>query len=907
MSDTKGQMSIFLAVVTVIIIGLMAFVINVGIFVKAKINLQNAVDAAAYSGAAVQARQLTNIAYMNWAMRNIYKEWMFKYYVLGQLGNRNTKAPFNGGGRMDFRLPSLRSELDRVGVNDPSVFNEAIYKKNDPWNIPSVCIEYAGRTPICDTYSQPGLPKFSLTGMPGTDEIFRTFTDLLSSDKAKNCSERTKLNFLSLVQWTYGVGTGGGGVPSGNAPAIAFDRVGAFPLALEAAMRVRNLERIVNEAPKKSVTAQSIGGLEGNEVPIHERTVKAFWAGYRNLNMSPDGEPNNLKETFTLSELTPRKKPMLASSSNLSGYLIRDGVVDGKHYLDLQLMLVNYAVFFNLLASRNTTDPNASINVSTASGATHSVSACGVRKTAIPVPGYPLGFVKNPRILTYYAVKGEALFTGLMSPFVWPIRMVAYAAAKPFGGRIGPHLFKIDDGGKYLKPRGEISASFLIGLKAITAVRGSNAATGSHPIPVGDNFWLTGIGDEVVGGAPGSAPGRSVKFAIPNMPYNFVPTANPNGFTFNPPGATFQVAEEYPSPVSQPPDSKESAGLYAEGQFKAFKSPTLRGNAVGAAQTREGIAHALKPQHYEAANYLIPSLEDHNKAAGIWSIGPLAVPLSAGEGSGDTRRFRIEIYAPLFGPGLLYSGPDDLTSTLENYFSENEPAIMVYLAALKRIAVYMAGADPTVYMDAAKSIHIAAEEVLSRDAAHIEGIVNDGSNIPDNTCESVAGKFTYLYLGRPGRRASSDRSQCLQPLKESLVKHWEESLGRPRFANYFQLDWYVLPEGVDEKGEGIGRFMSGYMPGELQGATNDEEANENSGFELVSEEKSHRRNHYSVKFVPLKSLLVGSDASSYEKGTLFSLLGEGMDSLPTSPDDLPRIYFKNELEEGVEIEKDVEH
>ena len=37
-----------------------AFVINVGLFVKAKINLQNATDASAFEGAAVQARQMTD-------------------------------------------------------------------------------------------------------------------------------------------------------------------------------------------------------------------------------------------------------------------------------------------------------------------------------------------------------------------------------------------------------------------------------------------------------------------------------------------------------------------------------------------------------------------------------------------------------------------------------------------------------------------------------------------------------------------------------------------------------------------------------------------------------------------------------------------------------------------------------
>ena len=77
-----GQVSVFLGMSLLVIISLLAFVINVGLFVKAKINLQNAVDAAAYAGAAAQARQLTNIGYLNYELRNNYKEWLFKYYVV---------------------------------------------------------------------------------------------------------------------------------------------------------------------------------------------------------------------------------------------------------------------------------------------------------------------------------------------------------------------------------------------------------------------------------------------------------------------------------------------------------------------------------------------------------------------------------------------------------------------------------------------------------------------------------------------------------------------------------------------------------------------------------------------------------------------------------------------------------
>ena len=136
-NSQRGQISIFFSASLVVFISVIAFVINVGLFVKAKINLQNATDASAFAGAAVQARQLTKIAYLNWEMRNIYKEWMYKYYVVGSLntpmvettGSGNACA--NGKTCMDFRLAADKDALSgRVTA--------------DPYNFPAVCIHIAG-------------------------------------------------------------------------------------------------------------------------------------------------------------------------------------------------------------------------------------------------------------------------------------------------------------------------------------------------------------------------------------------------------------------------------------------------------------------------------------------------------------------------------------------------------------------------------------------------------------------------------------------------------------------------------------------------------------------------------------------------------------------------------------------
>src|ERR1700741_2233855 len=64
-----------------------AFVINTGMLVNARINIQNAADLAAYAGAAVQARQLTHISYLNYEMRRQWKKFLFRVYVIGNMAH----------------------------------------------------------------------------------------------------------------------------------------------------------------------------------------------------------------------------------------------------------------------------------------------------------------------------------------------------------------------------------------------------------------------------------------------------------------------------------------------------------------------------------------------------------------------------------------------------------------------------------------------------------------------------------------------------------------------------------------------------------------------------------------------------------------------------------------------------
>src|SRR3954462_598408 len=122
-SNQRGQASIMIAIMMLTFTMFFAFVVNTGMLVNAKINLQNAADLAAYSGAATQARQLNSISFLNYEMRRQYKKFLFRYYVVGTLNYKN--FPTSGGGRSPRDWTTSKERVN--------------------WNVPVVCVSLFAR------------------------------------------------------------------------------------------------------------------------------------------------------------------------------------------------------------------------------------------------------------------------------------------------------------------------------------------------------------------------------------------------------------------------------------------------------------------------------------------------------------------------------------------------------------------------------------------------------------------------------------------------------------------------------------------------------------------------------------------------------------------------------------------
>jgi hypothetical protein len=121
----NGQILVLMAMLSTTLIIMFGMVVSVGHLVEAKMNLQNAVDLAAMSGASWQARFLNHIAMVNYRMRQNYKFVLYDLYV--------TESRFNEGFQQSVERSPISGPFDRIDNNRP-VFG--------------ICQQARGYTPI---------------------------------------------------------------------------------------------------------------------------------------------------------------------------------------------------------------------------------------------------------------------------------------------------------------------------------------------------------------------------------------------------------------------------------------------------------------------------------------------------------------------------------------------------------------------------------------------------------------------------------------------------------------------------------------------------------------------------------------------------------------------------------------
>ena len=109
-----GQILVLMALLSTTLIILFGMVVGIGHLVQAKINLQNAVDLAAMSGASWQARYLNQLSLVNYRMRQNYKWVLYDLYVTQSRFNSSFKDEV--GPASSFSFDRLSSSGTSFGI-----------------------------------------------------------------------------------------------------------------------------------------------------------------------------------------------------------------------------------------------------------------------------------------------------------------------------------------------------------------------------------------------------------------------------------------------------------------------------------------------------------------------------------------------------------------------------------------------------------------------------------------------------------------------------------------------------------------------------------------------------------------------------------------------------------------------
>lgn len=401
--NNKGQASILMGTMILTFLLFFAFVVNTGMLVNAKINLQNAADLAAYAGAAVQARQLNNISYLNYEMRRQYKKFLFRYYVLGTMYYGDFPSQNAGAGSRQYQ---------------PA-------RDGRPFGVPAVCFFLLPGSNHCQIKELGSVAK-GMSGYNPGDAISQTLKmqlEAIETLRKQDCVASGKINTALVSSWLMNTdpnvdnliqalqqGDPENAKIIGRIKALATG-LGLIPRELLLRKRIKTLESWVNMAPQKSVDLKKAERMKlGANWAANERTVQAYLSAYYTLGNNTFGEDGS---EIIMDELLPTGP-------------------DGARLLALQDIKESFDVYAIDFAIGG----NCSLQVAQTGSSDQGCSQCLVPLSFKDIRP-TVGVAKDPSVLTYYAIRLQAKARLLFSPF-GNVTLTAYSAAQPFGSRIGP-------------------------------------------------------------------------------------------------------------------------------------------------------------------------------------------------------------------------------------------------------------------------------------------------------------------------------------------------------------------------------------------------------------------------------------------------------------------------------------
>lgn len=426
-------MAVFIALIFQLLFIFFAMVINVGLLVHDKINLQNSVDLAAYYAAGKQAEVLDGIAHSNYQIRQSWKLLSWRIRALGDMGAKghpmlNTPPP----GTQDTNAAQTARD-EKINDDFP-----ALCLKHSWWSVSGGEENYC-RNKIGNADAQFPDPPIIIPGLVTVlpiNVLLNTLLSKLQSNFNDACQGTGPINFMMAVRW------------------MAAYRA-------DIASRVRVIEQYRNNLSSSTSDFQDI---EGDQVS--------------------QGAQKTLEKNLTASNRdTTLEFKMYNSLGAQTNWLNKIAVRPRVYYIDPE-----YKNNSCVVQATDCSSPPRYKNDAT----TKALAAiCAGPQLPTDPMFSTVGYEKNPWVMAYVGVEATVSGRRPFAPFGGPVTLKARAFAKPFGGRIGPWFRSEWPQGSPGSSSGEFVDKMLpIALNTPQAPQDKNTAVPNYSRYPGDTLGL---------------------------------------------------------------------------------------------------------------------------------------------------------------------------------------------------------------------------------------------------------------------------------------------------------------------------------------------------------------------------------------------------------------------------------
>lgn len=430
MRNQKGQVGIFVALIFQVIFVFFAMLVNVGLVVHHKINLQQSTDLAAYYGAMKQAEIMNVMAHVNYQIRQAWKLFTWRYRVLGTFGVEQDK-------------PGTLNQIEF-----PVQWGAARLPKYNQQS----------RAFACST-SLPRAGGITITDIPFMCMGHSGFADWISAQNQRETFCKIDCNTFNAVDGSAFSITK---IPDVGTQGIYGNTMGA---SVNAAIQKANtiIQKTCNALGPYST--QMLALFYGNYIKDTGNRREFIYMLAKNLglpedqmldiegNLVFDGVKNTLRNNLTEANLTSMNPNSITALNGVKSFNGGTSFAEGM----LRQITFERLMFFLMDCKFDGSTFDTKIKSLYAPGSgdldTNVGNQLGNIMDAAGVDGIrnlfkmntdkfnTVGFEKNPWVQVYFGVKATAEPKIPFLPLA-KIKLHAISFAKPFGGSIGPWYYK---------------------------------------------------------------------------------------------------------------------------------------------------------------------------------------------------------------------------------------------------------------------------------------------------------------------------------------------------------------------------------------------------------------------------------------------------------------------------------